>query len=355
MESWLFSKKAFIDAMNGELIIESNEPVTFSLTEKAKSERINEFCDIIAGNFDLTDLAEFIDRNRETFYENKVEFKDASHPEIQPGSKLVKAFKYFIPDENTCRFLQDKASMIIQEVKITGTLCISVHPLDFLSLSENTYHWRSCHALDGEYRMGNLSYMQDSSTAIVYLKGEDDVELPNFPESVRWNSKKWRMLLYFSEDWNTIIAGRQYPFNSEQAMQILHRFIATNLIPNVHYTPWENEYIMAWPEDNETLNDKYARIRNRLFGLRNMVRDCQRPQHYNDVLFSSCYKRPYYMYSNLTPLNEELTGLERGQYTRGITTSLAPKIRVGVHTPCICCGEDFHDTDSMVCDNCYRE
>ena len=28
---------------------------------------------------------------------------------------------------------------------------------DYLSLSENAFNWRSCHALDGEYRAGNLS------------------------------------------------------------------------------------------------------------------------------------------------------------------------------------------------------
>ena len=73
-----------------------------------------------------------------------------------------------------------------------------MHPLDYLSLSENTYNWRSCHSLDGEYRAGNLSYMMDKSTVICYLKSNDDVILSNFGPEVKWNSKKWRVLLYFS-------------------------------------------------------------------------------------------------------------------------------------------------------------
>lgn len=85
--------------------------------------------------------------------------------------------------------------MLIQEDKVTGILCLSIHPLDYLSLSENTYNWRSCHALDGEYRAGNLSYMMDNTTVVCYLKGEDEAELPHFPAEVKWNSKKWRMLL----------------------------------------------------------------------------------------------------------------------------------------------------------------
>ena len=127
---------------------------------------------------------------------------------IPRGMKIVKSFKYFEKDEDTLADIQSAASMIIQEDKIEGKLCMSVHPLDFLSLSENTYNWRSCHALDGDYRAGNLSYMVDSSTVICYLKSDRDERLPNFPPEVKWNSKKWRVLLFFSNDWDMIFAGR---------------------------------------------------------------------------------------------------------------------------------------------------
>ena len=40
-----------------------------------------------------------------------------------------------------------------------GYLYLSIHPLDYLSISETNHGWRSCHALDGEYRNGNLSYL----------------------------------------------------------------------------------------------------------------------------------------------------------------------------------------------------
>ena len=85
--------------------------------------------------------------------------------------------------------------MILQEDKIEGTLCFSVHPLDFLSSSENTYNWRSCHSLDGEFCAGNLSYMADSATMICYLKSDKEEILPRFPEDIPWNNKKWRVFL----------------------------------------------------------------------------------------------------------------------------------------------------------------
>ena len=93
-----------------------------------------------------------------------------------------------------------------------------VHPLDFLSTSENTHNWRSCHALDGEYRSGNLSHMVDHSTVICYLKSGREEKLPNFPPDVLWNSKKWRVLFYMADRWDMVFAGRQYPFSTETGL-----------------------------------------------------------------------------------------------------------------------------------------
>lgn len=45
--------------------------------------------------------------------------------------KLVKAFKYFEENSRSLEDIQNYASRIIQEDKIEGTLCFSVHPLDF--------------------------------------------------------------------------------------------------------------------------------------------------------------------------------------------------------------------------------
>ena len=137
----------------------------------------------------------------------------------------------------------------IQENKVTGTLCFSVHPLDFLSSSENNYNWRSCHALDGEYRAGNLSYMLDKSTIICYLKGAEKVKLPLFPEYIPWNNKKWRVLLHFSENWDIIFAGRQYPFESEEGIEIVRTLLLSKINKDVFsYCKWTDPVIYEIPD-----------------------------------------------------------------------------------------------------------
>ena len=171
LKQWFDSKKVFIDKMGG-LIYEVPQTVNFELSEREKTKKVNNFIEYVEDVYKLYDLADFLRVERAGFFSNTViqEYYLSSTEIIPRGMKLVKAFKNFIEDSNNLNLIQSEASRIIQENKIEGTLCFSVHPLDFLSLSENSCNWRSCHALDGDYRSGNLSYMCDTSTIICYLK-----------------------------------------------------------------------------------------------------------------------------------------------------------------------------------------
>ena len=174
-----------------------------------------EFIDTLSRDYDypLADLISFVQLNYDSFFDNLVSvgYTTADGTKIKPGMKLSKAFKFFVDDEDILDNIQTLASRIIQNNVLSGELCVSVHPLDFLSSSENSYNWRSCHSLNGEYRSGNLSYMVDSTTFIAYIKGKDKHVLPNFPNDVKWNSKKWRTLFFTSENFEVLFAGRQYP------------------------------------------------------------------------------------------------------------------------------------------------
>ena len=131
-----------------------------------------------------------------SFFEHTYNSKKLPPLETLNGMKLLRAFKFFISDPDVLRDLQDKASMILQETKLSGYFYVSIHPLDYLSQSETTYNWRSCHALDGEYRAGTLSYMQDNVSLVCYIASDEKKQLPRFPAEVPWYSKKWRMMLH---------------------------------------------------------------------------------------------------------------------------------------------------------------
>lgn len=347
-DEWYKSKKRFINLFGDKLIYECPKPVEFTLDKKSQKNRVMEFADFIYDSFNNSELAEFIDNNAESFYENCV--TDTSQKDIPKGMKLIKAFKYFEDNKNKLHKIQDLASQLIQENKIKGTLCLSVHPLDFLSSSENTYNWRSCHSLDGDYRAGNLSYMVDDVTFVAYLKGVDNVHLPAFGEEVLWNSKKWRMLLHYSQDERMIFAGRQYPFFSRAGMdKVLEEFTELDLkVHNFLYTypmgKWSEFYV-----DKVVNRDgcstfvpfRYLYSNGAILKLEGLIEKGVGALNYNDLLDSSTYIHPFFAARK----NARVAEIPKKQ-----------PIIVGKGVKCLHCGEN-HITMSgtMRCDRCELE
>lgn len=346
IDKWWDNKSEFYYDFGENLIVKSPEKITFELDKDARQRQLNKFIDRIANFYDNEALADFLYENGGDFYNNVL---SASYHEIPKGSKIIRSFKFFEKDKNTLRALQDEASMLIQETKINGYLCMSIHPLDFLSSSENTYKWRSCHSLDGDYRAGNLDYMVDSSTVICYLEGEENVKLPNFPDTVKWNSKKWRMLLNVDTHYSLVFAGRQYPFSSMSALEeIRTQFLPQILNCNEQWiSEWHNDTKYNWDSGYkfnkpDKIEDDYPWERGpirQFFPGRvpiidyHLIKDGNN-LHYNDYLESHIYTEPYYCWN------------VRRFYP-------ATEIHIGKKVKCLRCGKKYiQDSSSMVCDEC---
>lgn len=352
VDEWALAKKEIIeDVFDGKLIWEYPEKVIFHLSPEEREYKVVKMLDKMYylfsdfGEYELYDtIAKFIGRNTVSFFDNKVSDNTGCDIKKVPiGMKLGKALGYFIENPELLDAVQTDISRCIQEDKIEGRLCLSVHPLDYLSSSENTHNWRSCHALDGEYRAGNLSYMLDSSTIICYLKSEEDAKLPNFPEHIPWNNKKWRVLLFLSDNWEVIFASRQYPFSSQTGLDhLLHIF--SNLIRGKSmYSNWRSELLTKMTtEDGYSYNlrSKYIVVRGEFIELPNMVEDADGSMHFNDLLKSSCYTPQYVVHNDTT-------------YAPSLKHE---KVHIGSSCPCIYCGEsDIDLDDAMICCDCDRE
>lgn len=347
-DRWLEAKRDFIEAMDGRLIYTIPHKVSFELSYKEKMNRVNEFIESVSMTWRNNELACFIDENKDGFFSNVVveSFTAPGGGKIPKGMKLVKAFKYFEYDRITLEEIQNRASMIIQEDKVEGHLCFSVHPLDFLSTSENTYNWRSCHALDGEYRCGNLSYMMDKSTVVVYLRSDkEENALPNFPPEVKWNSKKWRMLLFVSDSWNAMFAGRQYPFFSETALEAVLYHASEAFRLSGEWSNWHNDEFRNFKfagddegRDEMWFRNVYIPMKDKLYLKNELIEDCENPMHFNDLLRSSCYI-PYYCWQKRSwGYNNEI------------------HFTIGGEIPCLRCGKyPVAQTDDMLCQDCELE
>lgn len=353
---WETNKEKFINRFGG-LIYEWSEPIEFTLDDAQKRQRAMEFATTVSDTFNNPVLAEFIDENLDSFFDNKV--SKSLGEKVPVGMKLLKAFKYFEPNKAALRSIQDLASNIIQENKIKGTLCFSVHPLDFLSSSENTYNWRSCHALDGEYRAGNLSYMIDNCTFMVYLKGADNQKLYGFGP-IEWNSKKWRMLIHAAEDDSIMFAGRQYPFSSKSGIDTVLNIYNNLMLQGKREHPWISSYYKygGWRadyvdsyvpydatdmEDAVSLATRYIVYDNQLVDIRRVVREGPNCLNYNDILKSTCYKYPYY-------------AIYDPYSYHSVDHLLANPIIVGEEVPCLHCGDELiRNPETMRCDDCELE
>lgn len=335
MTTWYENKDRFRSWFGDELIYNYGH-VEFHIDKDKRDKLVTQFLEQ-AGHIltydEYESFADFVIINSKTFFDNIVSkpMRDATE-----GMRLSKAFKFFISDKETLTTVQQLASSYIQLDKIKGDLCLSVHPLDYLSLSENTYNWRSCHALDGDYRAGNISYMCDRSTIVCYIKGDEEKELPHFPPEIKWNSKKWRMLIFFDEDFDYCFLGRQYPYDLSEAIGTIYN----NVLP-LGYRPFTQYRVGEIPDIDVTFaHDQIVLYTNdgyKFFPINEVIEDCYNPLHYNDLLYSSYYK-PYYT--------------SRIRYDAYKTKP--PKIKVGHNIKCLCCGQDSIECGEglMTCTKC---
>ena len=208
-KNWSKNKSRFFEAFGGQLIYEFPTPISFEVDADRQNRLADNFIKKVfhqQKKYPNGTFFDFIRLNANSFLTNHTE-KDFNYADIhiKKGEKISKSFKYFFTDEKLVRELQDLYSTYQTQKTLTGKLCLSIHPLDYISISNNAHGWRSCHALDGEYCAGNLNYMQDTTTIVAYIKSDKDMQIEGFPEDVLWNSKKWRMLIHIDEKKNMVL------------------------------------------------------------------------------------------------------------------------------------------------------
>lgn len=275
------NKKTIIDMMGGKQIIEKQSETVITMDDEVKELGFNQYLKIlieIPYFKNLYVLRRFIrDCGPVAFYDNKTPDEmsyrilnlkgNEEMVRIPQGMKITRALKFFtLHDDKLLNMLQTKYSQIINTSTITGKLCISVDPMDFLTMSVNNNSWRSCMALDGEYAAGTLSYAADKYTFMVYLKSDkEDENLKDVPNDIKWNSKKWRCLMYFDKEYETIVTTKQYPFTSsklmEEAMEMVKevfklkdwKYITINSLYDLNFSTYSKGLIF---NDLEAMNSK---------------------------------------------------------------------------------------------------
>ena len=147
---------------------------------------------------------------------------------IQKGCKLMKALGVIAKEFNIPGFEQFRLehSVILNEKKLKGTLTLSVHPLDFLTMSDNDCDWDSCMSWmnRGDYRMGTVEMMNSPCVVEAYLESSTPMRLYKGYYPGEWTNKKWRELFIVTPECVAGIKG--YPYWNVELETIVINWIA---------------------------------------------------------------------------------------------------------------------------------
>lgn len=121
------------------------------------------------------------------------------------------------PDENgvnDLEYFRRRHSLSLNQKLLKGELCLSIHPLDYMTMSDNDEGWESCMSWinEGEYRQGTVEMMNSPCVIVAYLSAGSDKYTWGPDEENRWNSKKWRSLFVVDRDF--IINIKSYPYEN---------------------------------------------------------------------------------------------------------------------------------------------
>lgn len=151
---------------------------------------------------------------------------------IQKGCKPIKVLAKIAELaglEGFEKFRIAHSNILGNKKKATGTLCLSIHPLDYITMSDNENGWDSCMnwVNAGCYRIGTVEMMNSPAVVVAYLKSHKPMR---FYDS-EWNSKKWRNLFIVDKDFITGIKGYPYqdPYLDETCIDILMDLAEKNL------------------------------------------------------------------------------------------------------------------------------
>ena len=150
--------------------------------------------------------------------------------------------------------MQQECSRVRNTAEINANLCLSIHPLDYMTASYNDNNWHSCmNWLQGEYRRGVIEMMNSKCVVVAYLESAHD-KLTFYGADVHyWNSKKWREFFIVRPNYITGIKGYPY-WNRNLEDTVL--FWLKDLYKDVFSGKYSNS-ISVWSYDNAVSDRNY--------------------------------------------------------------------------------------------------
>ena len=140
---------------------------------------------------------------------------------IQKGSKPMRALRklnneFGIATKEEFIEFEQYISKFFNQKKIKGTFNLSIHPLDYLTMSDNNSDWSSCMSWAdyGCYRRGTVEMMNSNNAVVGYIASDNKKYKIHGEE---WNNKKWRVLYVVTPE--IISSVKAYPYFNESYIE----------------------------------------------------------------------------------------------------------------------------------------
>lgn len=133
---------------------------------------------------------------------------------VSEGTKTMRAIRKILVEGNfpymdIFEDWRNNISNLFSNREINGTLTISIHPVDFITMSDNNCDWSTCMSwIDGAYSMGTIEMLNSPHAAMVYLNSDTLFA----PHGIPAPNKSWRALWYL--DANMLLLGKSYPYHN---------------------------------------------------------------------------------------------------------------------------------------------
>lgn len=185
-------------------------------------------------------------------------------------------------------------SQVLNQKYINGNLCLSIHPLDYLTMSDNYCGWSSCMSWmeeAGDYRLGTIEMMNSDCVVVAYIEAKD----PMFICGADWNNKRWRQLYIVTRE--VILGNRQYPYDSDEIQGTAINWLRELMGQVPGYGPYPEETIQLKNDSWNTVRDKKIRFHfytnymyNDIYDYRLAYVADQKIE--NDDCYSCCFSGP---------------------------------------------------------------
>lgn len=247
-------------------------------------------------------------------------------------SKIARA--YNLPGFEDFRIAH---SLILNQKHIYGTMTLSIHPLDYMTMSDNNCGWDSCMQWTGEgsYRQGTVEMMNSPTVVVVYMNAHDPYVLG---KDYKWSNKKWRQL--FVVDYRSIVAIKAYPYQNDELTKTAMDWIVELARKNLGWKIAEPRWIN--PDDTDALF------------FEGLVDSALAPSGHIGIALD-CGN----MYNDLGALFEHLVAPAEDLNENDIDNCYYPThyllLPYSGASECMLCGAvdpDFDDESCLICDDC---